>query len=209
MGSINKVITGILLSGCGYVLAKDITIIEKSDSNKNSAIVIVDMQEQAKDKETVDPDLMLDFVYLTRREEMITNQRAVLDYGIARGIPVYVLEIPEYTPTIQPLAVGDVFYHPTNLAGGFHAQNRMRVTLEDELRRQDVDQLLVMGIYQSFCVFDFVINGVERGYSVLLANDLMADPMFLTRDPGIARGRYSRDPLITYKDNYTDLLPLL
>ena len=174
----------------------------------SSAVVIIDMQERNKYDPFLSGD-MLAGVHPKVREEVIKNQRAVIDYAMGHGISVYNVESADYTPTLPQVNGGNMF---TKVDGdythGLAAINSHRETLEQTLRGNAVDTLLVMGIYTSACVHEFTTYAVLHGFDVLLSDDLMADPFPNPADTNATLREYQRTKSVTYRNDYKDLLSL-
>ena len=206
MNRTNQILTTVALSATGLMLfyrpapePVDVT---------SSAVVIIDMQERNKYDPFLSGD-MLAGVHPKVREEIITNQRAVIDYATGHGISVYNIESADYTPTLPQVNGGNMF---TKVDGdythGLAARDSDRKTLEQTLRGNNVDTLLVMGIYTSACVHEFTTYAILHGFDVLLSDDLMADPFPNPADTTATLQEYRRTKSITYRNDYKDLLSL-
>jgi len=206
MNRTNQVLTTVALGATGLMLFYQPS--QDPIDTTSSGVVIIDMQERSKYDHFISGD-MLAGVHPRQREEIIKNQRAVIDYATGHGLPVYNVEDADFTPTLPQVNGGFMF---TKVNGdhthGLAAINPHRETLEETLRGNSIDTLLVMGIYTSACVHEFTVYALERGFTILLSDDLMADPFPNPADTNATLQEYRRTKSVTYRNDYKDLLSL-
>ncbi|MBS3169893.1 cysteine hydrolase [Candidatus Woesearchaeota archaeon] len=161
----------VLGQGCPYLYRQENALTEQltEQQQKNkTAVLLIDMQ-----------DYFLKDVAEAELEKEIPHQIAVLRYAQQHGLPIYVLELErpqndDRKETTQRLkmVLNDGHYRTIikREKNGFQKTN-----LESLLSRGGVEQLVLMGVYASFCVQSTARGAIERGYSIITSPELIAD----------------------------------
>ncbi len=135
-------------------------------SRSNTAVLIMDYQNR-----------QLSNFSEEFRDEILARANAVLAKARGAGIPVIYVEVRrgERTPeteihsAITPQPGERVF--TKRAFGPFSTTN-----LDEELKRQGIENLVVMGISTGGCVLSTVRWGAEIGYKLTVISDCCADP---------------------------------
>lgn len=109
-------------------------------------------------------------------EAMVENQLSVIDYLNQANFPVVALEYKNRGRTIPPIRKiirknhGHEYFVKEN-NDGF-----LDTGLLSKLRELGSEHLVVMGINESFCVFETCQSGFHYGFQISTAKDLIGDP---------------------------------
>lgn len=160
----------------------------------NLAVLLIDMQDDFL--ETIDYD---------EEYKEIPYQLEVLEYCKNNDIPVFVLEYKSCGQTVKILkdkvdSLENKTYITKHRDDGF-----IETDLAEQLRKNKIDTVLLMGIYASACVLNTAAGAVIAGFNVMTSKDLIADPEFYNGNESI---EWYEDNGI-YRDNYKDILDLI
>lgn len=160
----------------------------------NLAVLLIDMQEW-----------FLNSIEYEERHREIPYQLEVLEYCKNNSIPVFVLEYKDCGPTVKILkdkvdSLEKKVYITKNFDDGF-----VKTDLAKQLRKNNIDTVLVMGINASACVLSTASGAIMAGFKVMTSDDLIADPRSYGYNESIEW--YIENGI--YKDDYKDLLELI
>jgi len=166
----------------------------KKQSIGNLAVLLIDMQEW----------FLLGIEYEEKHRE-IPYQLEVLDYCKKNDIPVFVLEYKDCGPTVKILkdkvdSLEKKTYIIKNHDDGF-----IDTDLAKELRRKNIDTVLLMGINASACVLSTASGAIIAGFKIMTSDDLIADPKSYGENESI--NWYEQNGI--YREDYKDLLDLI
>lgn len=174
--------------------------ISKQTINNKLAVLLIDMQE-----------IFLKDIFDEERKREIPYQIEVLDYCKANDIPVFVLEYEREGSTIPVLkdkidSLNKKSYIIKSHSNGFEGTD-----LEKQLKFENAENLLLMGINASACVLETAEGALERGYNLMTSKDLIADSFGECYDPesDVLESRYWYKKNSIYRDNYKDLLQII
>jgi len=137
-------------------------------STSSYAALLIDMQERFLKRYTVN-----------NLEPIISAQTAVLRFCGSHDIPLVVIEYYGCGSTAFSLreVIADI---PRTLTVEKSVPDAFAFTsLDEQLRRWNVTDLLVMGIYASACVQDTSKKALQKGYHLHTARDCIADAFTL------------------------------
>jgi isochorismate hydrolase len=128
-------------------------------------VIIVDMQDE-----------LLKNISPKELKQQILNQLDVLNFCSQNEIPVFVLEYTGWGSTTSVLksridSLENKIYISKVFDDGFDG-----TCLENELKKQEVSTVLLMGINASFCVRVTAQGALNRGYKIMTAGNLIANP---------------------------------
>lgn len=160
----------------------------------NLAVLLIDMQEW----------FLLGIEYEEKHRE-IPYQLEVLEYCKNKDIPVFVLEYKDCGSTIKILkdkvdSLEKKTYITKPYDDGF-----VKTDLAEQLRKNEIATVLLMGINASACVLNTAAGAVMAGFKVMTSDDLIADPKSYGLNESIEWYRSNG----VYKDDYKDLLDLI
>lgn len=109
-------------------------------------------------------------------KQQLLSQLNVFNFCGQNGIPVFVLEYAGWGSTTSILkeridSLENKIFITKVFDDGFDG-----TILENELKKQGVSTLLLMGINASFCVRLTAQGALDRGYKIMTAGDLIANP---------------------------------
>lgn len=139
-------------------------------SEKRLGVVIIDMQEY-----------FVRQLYEDERASLIANQKRILQSCQKNKIPVVQVEWFDEGETINEL--GELimecerYIFIKNNNDAFKATNGF----DDILKLARINQLLVMGINLSACVFETVMSARKHGYEIIIHTDLVANAKDISR----------------------------
>ena len=160
----------------------------------NLAVLVIDMQEW-----------FLQSIEYEEQHKEIPYQLEVLEYCKNNDIPVFVLEYKDCGSTVKILkdkvdSLEKKTYVTKNYDDGF-----IKTDLAEQLRKNKIDTVLLMGINASACVLSTAAGAVMSGFNVMTSKDLISDPKSYDRNESI---RWYETTGI-YRDDYKDLLDLI
>lgn len=166
----------------------------KKEGIGNVAVLLIDMQEW----------FLQSIDYSEQRRE-IPYQLEVLEYCKNNSIPVFVLEYKDCGSTVKILknkvdSLEKKVYITKNYDDGF-----VQTDLAKQLRRNNIDTVLLMGINASACVLSTASGAIMAGFKVMTSDDIIADPRSYDLNESIEW--YEQN--VIYRDNYKDLLDLI
>ncbi len=133
-------------------------------NHNDLAILVIDMQ-----------DYFLSWIDPQSTDALISAQQNVLRHATQEDIPIAVLEMEGYGPTVDSILeeVANVptctFIQKTNLSG---FQN---TDLDKHLQKWERRTLLLMGLYAGACIRETALGGRRKGYSVITTPQLIAE----------------------------------
>ena len=109
-------------------------------------------------------------------KQQLLSQLNVFNFCGQNGIPVFALEYAGWGSTTSILkeridSLENKIFITKVFDDGFDG-----TILENELKKQGVSTLLLMGINASFCVRLTAQGALDRGYKIMTAGDLIANP---------------------------------
>ena len=134
---------------------------------RKQAVLLIDMQ-----------DSFVDYLPEGEADRIIRNQIKVIRRCGREGIPIGLVEYESEGRTIDSLLdeieeIKDdthIFYVLK------HCDNAFRETeLEETLRRLGIEELCLMGINASACVWDTAEDAVKKGFLIVTGPDVIAD----------------------------------
>ncbi|MGE4133028.1 MAG: cysteine hydrolase family protein [Bdellovibrionales bacterium] len=140
-------------------------------SHAGVALLVVDMQSR-----------FLDNLYLEDKEDLLRKQKDLFDWASAHDLPVLVIQMGNSSPTIpEVLSRASEFRRWAVVQKNNHGGLDSQVDAESIqiLRAWGVTKLIPTGVYASVCVRATVANAFGANFSILGADDLVADPMHL------------------------------
>jgi nicotinamidase-related amidase len=133
----------------------------------NTAIVLIDMH----------PFYYMDYNALDSQEleETLSNQEDLLRYADDHGIQVYAVQYgaDRLDSRLERVLPEDAERVVKNSQGAFATTD-----LEQRLNEQDIDNVVLAGLYSTLCVLDTAKEAYQRGFNVLTAEDLVIDRGF-------------------------------
>ncbi|MDP2908607.1 MAG: isochorismatase family cysteine hydrolase [Nanoarchaeota archaeon] len=160
----------------------------------NLAVLLIDMQAP-----------FLKSILTEEQTKEIPYQIGVLDYCKQKNIPVFVLEYEGYGPTIEVLkekvdSLEKKVYVTKSCDDGFTGTD-----LAEQLRKHNIDTLLLMGINATACVISTAEGALDAGFKIMTSKDLIADPSYFHSDEGVRW--YSTYGV--YSNSYKDVLDMI
>jgi nicotinamidase-related amidase len=163
----------------------------------NIAVLLIDMQYS-----------FMDDLDGAERQELVANQNNVLDYCKEHGISVYEIKYLGEGDTINSLQ-GRL--KELEQAGNLHQITKpwddsfQRTDLADQLTNENIEYVLLMGLYASACVEGTGKGTLRNGFQFLTSRSLIADPDYWGNDENIEWFRTRG----LHRDKYTDLLNII
>ncbi len=160
----------------------------------NLAVLVIDMQEW-----------FLQGIEYEEQHKEIPYQVEVLEYCKNNNIPVFVIEYKDCGPTVKIIkdkvdSLEKKTYITKPYDDGF-----IKTDLAEQLRKNKIDTVLLMGINASACVLNTAAGAVIAGFKVMTSKDLISDPKSYDSNESI--GWYETNSI--YRDDYKDLLDLI
>lgn len=177
-------------------------VVKKRDIG-NLAVLLIDMQEY-----------FLEDICDEEKAREVPYQLEVLDYCKKENVPVLVLEYEGCGQTISILKEKVDSLEKKDYIKKKHDDGFIDTDLAEKLRKNDIEIVLLMGIYASACVLQTGQGAISEGFKIITSKDLIANPKPIPRyiyNPSELSNEsidwYKANG--TYVDNYKDLLDLI
>lgn len=149
-------------------------------NHNDLAVLVIDMQ-----------DYFLSWID-NNTAPLISAQQNVLRYAAREDVPVAVLEMKGYGPTVDTILEEAekvptyTFIQKTDLSGFRNTD------LDKHLQKWKRRTLLLMGLYAGACVRETALGGRRKGYSVITTPQLIAE----------RNDNFAEQALCWYRENY-------